>query len=173
MIARHGMVATMAPLAWRTVAVLVAGSMLVVVLTMSPTDLQPGAMPDARTRPAAAEASAPDIAARPHPAHLNIADRPLFYPTRTPWVRPVAPPPAPVVATLAPLTNYILIGVIVSGSERRALIKTTRDNKTVTLTEGQQLEGWTLHEITRERLRFVAGDASYVMDLAKPAERGR
>jgi hypothetical protein len=172
-IAGHGMVATMAPLAWRTVAVLAAGSALMVILTMSPAELQPGAMPDARTRPAAAQAPARDIPAWQHPAHLNIADRPLFYPTRTPWVRPAAPPPAPVVATLAPLTNYILIGVIVSGSERNALIKTARDNKTVTLTEGQQLEGWTLQEITRERLRFVAGDASYVMDLVKPSERGR
>jgi hypothetical protein len=50
------------------------------------------------------------------------------------------------------------------------LIRPASSGKTITLSEGQQLEGWTLQEIRRDGLRFAAGDASYEMVFAKPSE---
>jgi hypothetical protein len=33
-----------------------------------------------------------------------------------------------------------------------------------------ELQGWKLQEITRDRLRFAAGDAQYDMNFPKPSE---
>jgi hypothetical protein len=102
-----------------------------------------------------------------------IAEHPLFYPSRTPWAPPPPPPPKPVSTAPSPLTNYALIGVIVSGETRTALIRPPGASKTITIAEGQSLGGWTLQEITRTRLRFAAGDASYEMNFPKPSESRR
>jgi hypothetical protein len=99
-----------------------------------------------------------------------IAARPLFYPSRAPWAPPPPPAPAPVAAVPATLTAYNLVGVVVSGSMRSAMIKAARASKTVTLSEGQELEGWTLKAITRERLYFSSGEATYEMTRRKPSE---
>ncbi len=126
-------------------------------------------MPPAAPAPAAADAAAAPAPGEPG-AYADIAAHPLFFPSRTPWVPP--PPPAPVVVSKAPppLTNYALVGVVVSGDSRTALIRPPGARKTIMLAEGQDLAGWTLQEITRTRLRFAAGAASYDMNFPKPSE---
>jgi hypothetical protein len=46
----------------------------------------------------------------------------------------------------------------------------TQAKKVVTLSEGQEIEGWTLKSITPERLYFSAGEATYEMTRRKPSE---
>jgi hypothetical protein len=61
----------------------------------------------------------------------------------------------------------------VSGDTRSALIRQPGTNTTITLGEGQELQGWRLQEITRDRLRFSSGDARYDMNFPKPSESRR
>ena len=157
---------------WRIAALAAAALMLVLLLTMPSEQFgPPEAPPEAANPRRAAEpaAEAPAAVAIEFPA---IATHPLFYPTRKPWTPPPPPPPEPpaaVVATPSPLTNYFLVGVVVSDSMRSALVRAQAD-KILTLSEGQEIEGWTLKEITPERLFFTAGNATYEMTGRKPSE---
>jgi type II secretory pathway component PulC len=95
----------------------------------------------------------------------------LFYASRTRWTPPPPPPtPPPVVRAPPPPTHYTLAGVVVSGSARTALVKSQNGRTTTILVEGQQLDGWTLKEITDSQLLFIAGSATYEMKLPKPSE---
>ena len=160
-------------LAWRFAALAVAAATVALLLTLpseqfgapelisTPTDLR-------RANELAAEA--PAARAVDYPA---IAEHPLFYPTRKPWKPPPPPAPAPpppaVAAAPSPLTNYFLVGVVVSDSMRSALVR-AQANKILTLSEGQEIDGWTLKEITPERLFFTAGNSTYEMTGRKPSE---
>jgi len=146
---------------------------LAAVLTTPPAELLAHAP---STRPASAaksEARVGGTMASADALYPAIAAHPLFYPTRTPWIPPATPVELQAASAPSPLTGYTLVGVIVSGSARSALIKASGTNKTVMLGEGKQLEGWTLREITRERLYFAAGDDTYGMTLLKPSEAQR
>ena len=159
-----------APLGWRS-AVLLLAVMTAVWQLAVPIELPVSAplpSPPAATPPAAASVAAVSSA---YPA---IAEHPLFFPTRQPWAPPVpkaAPPvpPAPVPAAAHPLKKYQLVGVMISEGARTALIMPSDGGKTVFISEGQQLNGWTLREITREALHFESGDAAY--DLKFPTPR--
>jgi hypothetical protein len=107
------------------------------------------------------------------PSYPSIATHPLFFPSREPWAPPAPPVPKPISTAPTPLTNYGLIGVIVSGDVRSALIRPSGGNKTITIAEGQQLGGWKLQKITRTSLYFVAGDTQYEMPLQKPSQSRR
>ncbi|WP_048863293.1 hypothetical protein, partial [Acidisphaera rubrifaciens] len=102
-------------------------------------------------------------------AYPAIAEHPLFYPSRTPWTPPPPPPPAPAAPARSPLTDYVLVGVIVSGQARSALIRPPGTAKIIRLAEGQDLAGWKLEEITRNQLRFAAGGSTYDMTFPRPS----
>ena len=158
------------PLAWRFAVVLAAASTLVVAWTVSPKGPEPVTHASGAT-PVSADAPALTPAATlSYPA---IAEHPLFYPSRSPWVAPPPPPPKPVPVATNSLTGYAVVGVITSGSARSALIRPPGARKTITIAEGQELDGWKLQEITRSGLRFKAGDAGYEMNFAKPSESKR
>ena len=155
---------------WR-LAIVLAGAFAVYVVWTSPPMELPSTAPT--PRPArqthTGDASKATMASVTQ-TYPEIAERPLFYPSRKAWAPP-PPPPAPVVSTAPPpLTDYALVGVILSGNTRSALIRTPGGSKTITLGEGQELQGWKLQEITRDRLRFAAGDAQYDMNFPKPSE---
>lgn len=166
-----GLRATLA-LAWRFGLVLLAAAALLQVLNLDPAELRPLSLTAPLRRPDAL-AARPEPAVRPDATYPSIQAHPLFYPSRTRWAPPPAPveeppPPAP-----SPLNDYTLIGVILSGASRSAIIRLSRENRSFVLSEGQELEGWTLREITRERASFVSGDAAYEMTLLKPSEAQR
>jgi hypothetical protein len=151
-----------APLSWRTVLVLMA------VLAVAGEWIMPRELAEYMPAPAGASNAPPagsPAAARAAGTYPAIAEHPLFYPTRQPW----APPPAAETkapspqATPVPLANYTLAGVVITSANRVALLKSSSTTKTVTLTEGRDLEGWTLREISRERLRFESGGTTYDM----------
>jgi hypothetical protein len=159
-----------APLGWRSAVLLLVGLAAVWQLAI-PIELPVSALP--QSPPATATAAAASVAAV-SPAYPGIAEHPLFFPTRQPWAPPepkVAPPvpPAPVPTVAHPLQKYQLVGVMISEGARTALLKPSDGGKTVFISEGQQLNGWTLREITRDALHFGSGDAAY--DLKFPTPR--
>jgi general secretion pathway protein N len=163
-----GRVRTAAALGWRFAAVLVGAVAAGTMLTTPPERFgtpEPFAKPTT-VRPV--DKPVVDVAPRnvDYPA---IAAYPLFYPTRTPWAPPPPAPPPPEVAAPSTLVPYTLVGVVVSGSTRNALVR-GQAKKVVTLSEGQEIEGWTLKSITPERLYFSAGEATYEMTRRKPSE---
>jgi hypothetical protein len=165
-----GRVQTAAALAWRFVAVLVAAAAAGLMLTTPAAQFGAAeGAPDPTTVPRSEEPAA-EAAAPRNVDYPAIAAHPLFYPSRTPWVPPPPSEPPPVVAAPSTLITYNLVGVVVSGSMRSAMIRAAQANKTVTLSEGQELEGWTLKAITRERLYFSSGEATYEMTRRKPSE---
>lgn len=158
------------PLGWRTTVVLLAGVAAVWQLA-APTELPVSAPP---TDVPAAVPPIAGSAAPVSPAYPAIAEHPLFYPTRQPWVPPppkAAPPapqaPAPTAAH--PLQKYQLVGVVISQGARTALLKPSDGGKTVAISEGQQLNGWTLREITRDTAHFESAGDTY--DLKFPTPR--
>ncbi len=160
-------------LGWRIAIVAAALVTLFFAWTVSPMPSPPLAMVSATARsPSASDSATAAAPAGPH-SHDAIATHPLFYPSRLPWVPPPPPEPEPVAVAPSPLTNYALVGVIVSGQTRSALIRPPGATNVITLHEGQALEGWTLQQISRTQLRFAAGDAGYEMTFLKPSESGR
>jgi hypothetical protein len=163
---------TAVTLGWRFAALAVVAAVVAVLLTIPLEQLgAPEPVSDPTNVRRANEPAAEAAAARAmdYPA---IAEHPLFYPTRKPWTPPAPPPPEPppvVMAAPSPLTNYFLVGVVVSDNLRSALVRAQAD-KILTLSEGQEIEGWTLKEITPERLFFTAGVATYEMTGRKPSE---
>jgi hypothetical protein len=170
-IPRLGLSRAVVALTWRLVLVVAAAYALFVVWTAPVVDLPVRAQPTATAKPAHAIEAARNANAAGAAPYSDIAEHPLFYPSRVPW-RPPPPPVAPPAKStaLAPLTKYALVGVIVSGDTRSALIKPPGAKKTIFLGVGQELDGWMLKEITRDRLHFAAGNARYDMNVAKPSE---
>jgi hypothetical protein len=158
------------PLGWRSTVVLLAVLTAVWQLAM-PVELPVSALPP--NAPAAAQAAADPTAPVAH-VYPAIAEHPLFYPTRQPWAPPApkAAPPAPQApapTTVHPLQKYQLVGVVISEGARTALLKPSDGGKTVTISEGQQLNGWTLREISRDAAHFESGGDAY--DLKFPTPR--
>ena len=105
-----------------------------------------------------------------------IAAHPVFFPEREPWAPP-PPPPEPEREPEPPkppaLDSYAVVGVIVSGPKRTALLKRDGEDGTIRLAAGDEFEGWTLDSITQQRLRFVAGPNEYEMIFPPHADRGQ
>lgn len=163
-------------LAWRLALVVLAAAALWQVMTMPPMEgigMPPPAPALAEAEP---EPSEGDDAGGPTGGYPAIAAHPLFYPSRMPWVPPPPPPepePEPVVPTPPALDGYSVVGVIVSGSTRAALVRASGDNSTLLLNEGQEFEGWTLMDVTQEKLVFSAGDARYEMIFPRHSTLGQ
>ena len=157
-----------APLAWRSVLVL-AAAMAVAAEWIAPR--QAAEFAPARGSPPDAALSSNPSAAAPPRTYAAIAEHPLFYPSRQPWTPPPAiePKPPPLKAGPSPLANYTLVGVAITNANRVALLKSSTTAKTITVTEGRELDGWILREISRERLRFESGSATH--DMRFPAAK--
>jgi len=156
-------------LGWRSAVVLLAALTAVWQLA-TPTQLPVSAL--APSPPAAAPAVA-DPVIQVSPAYPAIAEHPLFYPTRQPWVPPPPKPAPPAPQAQAPtaphpLQKYQLVGIVISEGMRTALLKPTDGSKTVVISEGQDLNGWTLREISRDGLHFESAGAGYDIKFPTP-----
>jgi hypothetical protein len=157
------------PLGWRSAVLLLAVLAAVWQLAM-PIELPVSALPP--SPPAIAPAAA-DPTARVSPAYPAITEHPLFYPARLPWAPPApkAAPPAPQApapTAVHPLQKYQLVGVVISEGARTALLKPSDGSKTVRISEGQQLNGWTLREISRDALHFESAGDAYDIKFPTP-----
>jgi hypothetical protein len=157
------------PLGWRSTVALLAALAALWQWAM-PIELPVSALPPSPTAAALAMA---DPAAPVSPAYPAIAAHPLFYPARQPWV-PLPPkatlpvPAAPAPTAPHPLQKYQLIGVVISDGARTALLKPSDGGKTVAISEGQQLNGWTIREISRDALHFESAGDAYDIKFPTP-----
>ncbi|MBI5321179.1 MAG: hypothetical protein HZB49_17150 [Bradyrhizobium sp.] len=99
-----------------------------------------------------------------------IVARPLFLETR----RPIPPKPAPAVsssqpeAIATPPLAATLLGVIVSPNVKSAVVRLA-SGKSVTVAEGETIEGWKLKRVTPESVRFERNTA--VAELTFPVRQ--
>ncbi|HEX3524930.1 MAG TPA: hypothetical protein VHT52_22945 [Stellaceae bacterium] len=157
------------PLGWRSAIVLSAALAVVWQLAM-PVELPVSATPSS------ASATAPvvaDLVTAVVPAYPAIAEHPLFYATRQPWAPPPptatpSVPQAPAPTAPHPLQKYQLVGVVISKGARAALLKPSDGSKTVTISEGQQLSGWTLRQISPDALHFESGGDTFDIKFPTP-----
>jgi hypothetical protein len=151
------------PLAWRGLVVLAAALTAAALLAM------PVRLPVRQPATASAPAAPSAAAAPPQPAasYPAIAAHPLFSPTREPYVAPPAPPPAAAAETSA-LHDYRLLGTVVEGNTRIALLKPPDNRKTIRAVPGQIIAGWTLREITPDTLEFANGAERFALHFPRP-----
>jgi type II secretory pathway component PulC len=96
-----------------------------------------------------------------------ILERPLFTQTRRP--SSVASEDAP-----AGSADFTLAGILISGNERSALIRTGSTGTLQQLKRGENIAGWTLVEIAADRaiVRRDAIETEILLDYAAPAPPG-
>lgn len=140
------------------------------------------------------QAAADLTLALPPPEKFTIiAARPLFSPTRRP--APPAPPEPPPEAEMAPppeadvgaapepapeaapppAIDFTLVGIVIDGSDRYALVERHADAKVVRLAEGGDIDGWfaVLIDPTRAVFRQGGTEEELVLkyDAAVPQDR--
>ena len=118
-------------------------------------------------------AAAPAAAEAPLPATLPpigefaaITARPLFSPSRRPPV--VAQP-----ATSALEERYRLLGLVIAGSARRALIGEVAGARRFEIGEGDAIDGWVARRIEPDAVLFAspAGEATLTLRSAAPPRK--
>lgn len=111
-----------------------------------------------------APASSPPLFAMPDRDSLAvILERPVFSETRRPSSDPDGGRARP--------TDFTLAGVMISASERSALIQSGNGQPIQRLKEGDEIGGWMLVEIALDRIKIRRGgvEAEMLMDYAAPA----
>jgi hypothetical protein len=141
------------------------------------------AAPAGTAAPAAASAAplaAADLAlALPPPERFAvIVERPLFSPTRRPAppqaavaqaeAEPEEPPPEagpPADVEPPPVVDFTLVGVVIAGSERYALVERHEDGRVVQVPEGGGVGGWFAVRIDPDRAVFRQGAVEEELQL--------
>lgn len=102
----------------------------------------------------------PDYEMPPLAEFAEVAERPLFSPTRR--------PPVGAVPTAAPrqTLDLTLIGIVLSEAERLAIVTPGGAGRAVRLGVGDSIQGWTLVELESERATFERDGAQETLYLA-------
>ncbi|MEL6265871.1 MAG: hypothetical protein AAFR52_09530 [Pseudomonadota bacterium] len=122
--------------------------------------------------PAAAEAREVFVERPAAGSFAEIARRPLFEPGRRPVRAASAPAAAP-----APPPEVQLIGLVDSGSGRRALVRLAGEGSRL-VAEGALIEGWSVERLAEDALTLARGSRRIVValgegDVAGAAPRGQ
>lgn len=107
--------------------------------------------------PSAGNASLPPLASL-----AAVIERPLFAANRRPLAHAAAAPAAD------PKT-FSLAGITIAGGERAAFVRHAGSPAIQRLTEGQEIDGWTVRAIAADRITLRHGAAEATMPLYKPA----
>ena len=92
----------------------------------------------------------------------GILERPVFLASRRPGPQVENRPGQPGEVLL--LDRYPVVGVVIAGGTRMVLIRQETDGSIRRIAQGAVLDGWTLSEITRERLVLeMAGKSREVL----------
>lgn len=99
----------------------------------------------------------------------EIGERPLFVPSRRPFVPPPEgeaedpaveePPPEPLLAEL--------VGTVLAGDQRAALVQEQDAAAPRRLAIGQTVDGWRVEEVEAGRALFRRGDEVQVLELRR------
>ena len=103
------------------------------------------------------------LAIPPIVAYREVVERPLFSDTRRPQDRPADKTAAAPVAQIA--SQWRLTGIVLAGENSSAHIVGTRDNKTVRLQAGMQLDGWRLDKVERDHAVFSLNGRQSILRL--------
>jgi general secretion pathway protein N len=130
-------------------------------------ELQSDAAPVVAGAPASTEsgpAAAPEsFAMPPLQSYRAVLDRPLFSQNRH---------PAPPQVASQPLTNpseLVLAGIIITETEKVALIANNHAGSFARYSEGQAVGGWTLQSIQQDRIILTRGANQQEVKLADKA----
>lgn len=93
----------------------------------------------------------PAFAMPPEESFAAVLERPVFSPSR----RPI--PSNGAVAPLTTSAEFVLVGVVISDSERFVLVKPLSSDKLERLREGDELAGWSAVSIAPESVVFRRG----------------
>jgi hypothetical protein len=93
-----------------------------------------------------------------------IDARPLFNPAR----KPLAVPQADAATTLPPPTDISLIGVIIEGDRRMALLHTPASSLEVSVGVGGTIDGWQVTAVEPDRIVLHSGTTDYPVALNAP-----
>jgi hypothetical protein len=107
----------------------------------------------------------------PIDALSETVERPLFRPDR----RPPSEEEAQEDIENAESGLFSLVGIIVSPTQRIALVKVRGSQTVLQLSEGQQANGWTVLQIRPEEVIFESNDKTETIELIdiKPPSRAR
>jgi hypothetical protein len=98
----------------------------------------------------------------------GVSQRPLFSPTRRP-AEPAPPPPAPVAVTVPPpkidTGQYRLMGVVIEGETRIAVLRAVKGNGVYRAGEGERIEEWTVVTIEPSAVTLRQGDVDDIIRL--------
>jgi general secretion pathway protein N len=123
------------------------------------------APPVPATRPPAAPPAnppAPALAAlAPLANYAAIVERPLFSPSRRPA------PGAPSALGPSVESRYRLLGIVATGTKKKAFIADGARRSEIA--EGETLDGWTVQEIGRDRVRLTSPSGEALLKLAPAA----
>jgi hypothetical protein len=117
----------------------------------------------------------PGFVMPPQDTYAEVSERPLFFRSR----RPLPPELESKEETLAETSRaaFILSGVILTGTQRLALLQTQSSPKIARVEEGQEYEGWTVEAIHPNRVVMRRGQevSEIVLEdkARKPPRRDR
>jgi hypothetical protein len=123
----------------------------------------------APAEPAPAAASTGDAGQKlaslpPFADFAETSARPLFAPTRR---------PTPGAAALGIDGRYRLLGLVIAGSARHALVAPVAGGPALELGEGEAIDGWTVTRIERDRVTLASpmGEATLALSGGGAAKR--
>ena len=127
------------------------------VAPMDPVGISASAKPP---QEAAADTGSAKFVMPPPTAFAEIYARPVFSPLRRPTPPPASTPVVRAAPPPAPPPNMMLIGILVGNNGRVAVLRPAGAGPAVTVTEGQDVSGWLVHQILVDRvvLRGATGE---------------
>jgi len=92
----------------------------------------------------------------PLESYAEFVSRPVFVATR----RPAGPASSPdrKAGEILLLDRYPIVGVVINGQQQVVLIRKAAGDTVSRIKQGAVLDGWTLTEVTRERLVLEMGE---------------
>jgi len=123
-----------------------AGLAAVIYFELTGPDLGPSLTAAARTPPPSGKpvSTARTFTVPPMSEYSEVVERPLFDPTRR--------SSSPSTAEESSTTNLTLIGTVLSGTSRHALIRHMQGSRVERVIEGQNIDGWTVESIEGDRV---------------------
>lgn len=95
----------------------------------------------------------------------EVLARPLFWKGRQPVLVPEEAVVEEEIVQVAPLKNIKLLGVVMTGSVHTALLEV--EGKVLSVKAGQEIQNWTVQEVSSKAVSFVAGGKRTALSLVR------
>lgn len=141
----------------------VLGTALAVLLAFEIVDESHSTIPAGPVKPAApasAKLLPATVAVAPEQAYPEVVARPLFTPTRRP-----APPQAVAAASAFNRGQFQLLGVIMAGNSKTAMLREKSNGKIHRVEQGREVNGIKVASIDREAVTLAQGGETEVVPL--------